>query len=376
MTVNKKIILSFVFLLLLCFVVSGCQTQPLESFETAVLTKEPEVIQVIVPEDLSPSDTLVICMGQEPSSLYLYGGQTTAARNIQEAIYDGPYDFRSFSHQPVILEKLPHIKDGDAVLETITVSEGEIVVDDTNTPIALEPGVKVRPSGCLTGDCFIKYEEGSIEMDRMIVTFTILPGLNWSDGTPLKASDSVYSFNIASDPGTPTSKFITDRTESYQAVSDQIVVWKGLPGFLDPTYYLNFFTPLPEHIWGQYSPAELLQVDVSTQYPIGWGPYVIAHWLQGESITMRKNSYYFRANDGLPNFDNLIFRFLGSNPNENIAAILTGECDILDQTTYLEYQLEVLNELQSAGQLAAGAAGIRRAHWKVSARAAPAWSGR
>ena len=352
MGVNKNFILLLLGLLLIAtLTLPGCQTLPSEALETEKIFETSEVIEVIVPEVLPPSNTLVICMGQEPSSLYLYGGQTTASRNVQEAIYDGPYDFRSFTYQPVILEKLPHLGDGDAALETVLVSEGDLVVDEENTPIVLEPGISIRPSGCLTSDCFLEYKGGRVEMDRMIVTFTLLSGLSWSDGVPLKASDSIYSYTIASSPGTPTSKFVTDRTASYQALNDQTLAWKGLPGFLDPTYYLNFFTPLPEHILGQYSPLELLQVDDSTRYPLGWGSYAIEQWIPGESITMRKNQFYFRTNEGLPYFEKLVYRFLGANTNENIAALLTGECDILDQTTFLSEHFEVLLELQTAGQL-------------------------
>jgi peptide/nickel transport system substrate-binding protein len=128
-------------------------------------------------------------------------------------------------------------------------------------------------------------------------------------------------------------------------------VWKGVPGFLDPTYYLNFFGPLPEHVWSQLTPLELLQAEISTRAPLGWGPYVIDQWTPGESIAMRKNLQYFRTGEDLPYFDKLVYRFIGTNSNENIAAILTGECDILDQTTFLDGQFELLLELQTAGQL-------------------------
>jgi peptide/nickel transport system substrate-binding protein len=354
MVSNRKLIPSILRTLFVAgLALSSCRPQQTTAVATEGMSTTPGVIDVIIPKEVLQSDTLIICMGQEPSSLYLYGGRTTVARNIQEAIYDGPYDYRSFTYQPVILEKLPHLDDGDAFLETVTVSEGDLVVDEENIPLVLEPGVSIRPSGCLTSNCFEEYMGGSIEMDQMVVTFTLLPGLNWSDGTPLKASDSVYSFTIASNPGTPTSKFITNRTATYLALNDQSLVWKGRPGFLDSTYYLNFFDPLPEHVLGQYSPLELLQVDVSTRYPIGWGPYVIEQWIPGDSITMRKNPHYFRAIEGLPHFDKLVYRFIGTNPNENIAALLTGECDVLDQTTLLDDYFEVLVELQTADQLEA-----------------------
>jgi peptide/nickel transport system substrate-binding protein len=347
-------LLSFIVLLVVMMGVSACQSQQVSPGITSTIIQTPEVTALVVPtpEELPPADTLVICMGQEPSTLYLYGGGTIAARNIQQAIYDGPYDLLSFFYQPVIFEKLPHLGDGDAYLEPVTVSEGDLVVDENNSLVTLEPGMRIRPHGCLEGDCFVEYTGGSVEIDQMVVTFNLLPGLKWSDGEPLTASDSVYAFTVASHRDTPTSKFITDRTASYEALDGNTVLWRGVPGFLDPTYYLNFFGPLPEHLYGEYTPLELHQMDFSPQMLVGWGPYVMDQWVPGESITMRKNPYYHRANEGLPYFDRLVYRFIGTNVNDNLAALLTGECDILDQTTLLDNNsYELLLELETVGRL-------------------------
>jgi len=54
----------------------------------------------------------------------------------------------------------------------------------------------------------------------MVVTFEMLEGLTWSDGTPLTADDSVYSFEVWADPDTPASRYLVDRTTSYEATSD------------------------------------------------------------------------------------------------------------------------------------------------------------
>jgi peptide/nickel transport system substrate-binding protein len=81
---------------------------------------------------------------------------------------------------------------------------------------------------------------------------------------------------------------------------------------------------------------------------------MIDEWVQGESITLHKNPNYFRAGEGLPKFDNLIFRFVGQNSSvDNIASLLSGECDILDTSTVITDQVELLLELQEAGQLKA-----------------------
>jgi peptide/nickel transport system substrate-binding protein len=323
--------------------------------ETVVVEKEVEVMVEAPEEEMPMPDTLVICEGQQPETLYPLGGSMLASSQVYEAIYDGPIDNRGYSYQAIILEKLPSLADGDAVLETVSVAEGDKVVDDLGEVITLDaaadPPQKVRPAGCASADCAIDYAGGSLEMERMVVTFQLMAGLTWSDGTPLTSADSVYSFNLQADPDTPTGKYVIERSTSYEATDDVTTVWTGLPGYKDSTYFVNFYTPYPEHVWGQYTAAELVEgVDANALY-VGWGPYIIDEWVKGDNITLHKNPNYWRADEGLPKFENLIYRFVGENSNANIAAILSGECDIVDQTSHLDDQSELLLELKAAGQV-------------------------
>jgi peptide/nickel transport system substrate-binding protein len=183
------------------------------------------------------------------------------------------------------------------------------------------------------------------------VTFKLLPGITWSDGKPLTAADSVYSYQLAADPATPVSKFKTARTAAYTAVDSLTTQWTGVPGFSDPDYAANFWVPLPQHVWGQMKPTDLLTAATSSQKPIGWGPYVIDEWTKGDHITLHKNPVYAGAKNGLPKFDTLVYRFLGTNSTANVDALLSGECDVVDQTSHLEDQLPTLNELSTAKKI-------------------------
>jgi peptide/nickel transport system substrate-binding protein len=250
----------------------------------------------------------------------------------------------------VILEKLPSLADGDAFLTVVRVSEGDIVVDANGDVVELESAADIMliPAG---GGDLVLYEGGDFELDQLSATFTLLPDLLWSDGTPLTAADSVYAFNLLADPDTLGSKFIIENTASYETRDDLTIVWTGLPGYMDSEYYLNFFGPDPEHIWGQFTAAELIEAEESSRTPIGWGPYVIEEWVQGDRITLSKNPNYFRADEGLPKFDTLIYRFVGGNTSSNIAALLSGECDILATLTGLDDEMERVLELHNSGQL-------------------------
>ena len=109
--------------------------------------------------------------------------------------------------------------------------------------------------------------------------------------------------------------------------------------------------PLPEHAWGGLAAAELLEAEISSRSPLGWGAYVVSEWVQGDHITLKKNPLYFRAAEGLPAFETLVFRFLGQPADNNIEALLSGECDLVDDTTLLDEQLELILELEQAGKL-------------------------
>ena len=190
-------------------------------------------------------------------------------------------------------------------------------------------------------------------MEQMQVTFKLRPGLLWADGVPLKASDSVYSFNLAKTPELPTDKTILNRTAAYEAIDERTLKWSGLPGYRAASYSVHFWTPLPEHLWKNFSASDLLNAEGDTLIPIGWGPYTIEEWVPGTFIRLSKNPNYFRAGEGLPKFDQLIYRFVGSDPSKTIPMLLAGECDILEETPQLFEQGELLLALQNQAQLQA-----------------------
>lgn len=344
-----------VWLIGLAAVLAGCRAQPSPVQATATLAPSlPQATPTPLPSPtpLPPTPapkSLVICLGEEPKSLYLYGQTSVAAWNVLEAVYDGPIDRRGYSAQPVILEKIPALADGDAVITPVKVQAGDEIVDASGELVTLAAGVKVHPAGCRDDSCSLVWDgKAELQLDQLSVTFKLLPGLLWSDGKPLTASDSVYSFKLAADPATPVSRYAADRTVAYQAKDDRTVQWSGVPGYLDARALTSFWIPLPEHLWGGLQPADLLQADVSADKPVGWGPYIIGEWVKGDHITLHKNPNYFRAKEGLPQFDNLVYRFVGTRSGSALNALLAGECDFVDRTARLDEQLPALLELQKS----------------------------
>jgi peptide/nickel transport system substrate-binding protein len=317
--------------------------------ETEVWTATVQAPQL--PEEPEGERTLFVCLGQEPDTLYAYGGSMLTDAHVQQAIWDGPIDTRSFSYQPTILEKLPSLADGDATIEIVSVEAGDVVLDSNEDPVILEEGVLVRPAGCYNSECAVEFDGTSIDMEQMVVTFKLMDGILWSDGAPLTVHDSVYAFDVESDPDTPANKYVENRTASYRAIDDLTAEWIGVPGYRDSAYYSRFWSPLPQHVWAEFTALDLLDAEESSRRPLGWGPYIIDEWIAGEHITVSKNPLYWRADEGLPEFDKVVFRIVGEDANANITAMLTGECDIVDQTGNLDDQIALLLELQAAGKI-------------------------
>ena len=95
-----------------------------------------------------PPRVLNICLGELPNTLYPLGVPNAAARSILSAIYDGPYDVVGYEYKPVILEKMPNLADGDAQVNSVTVSLGDEVMDAEGNLVLLKTGSRVRPSSC------------------------------------------------------------------------------------------------------------------------------------------------------------------------------------------------------------------------------------
>ena len=305
-----------------------------------------------------PPNTLIVCLRDEPTSLYLYspaylsgeaGGEVDT---IFQAIYDGPVDIRGFEYQPVILEKTPSLADGDARVQTVTVSENEVYFNpETLKPESLEIGMVYLPVGCRSLSCAETYSGGEVVQDQLVADFKLIEGLRWSDGTPVTAADSVFSYRIDGAAETPSTKYLVNNPQSYEALDDRMARWTGIPGFMDNEYRGDFWSPLPEHLLQGLTPAELLNDEATNQRPIGWGPYVIDTWDHGRSLRLAPNLNYYRADESLPAFDFLEFRFLGPDSDSAIEQLITGECDILDESLLSTRQIGTLKSLAEEGRL-------------------------
>jgi peptide/nickel transport system substrate-binding protein len=337
------------FLFSLSLILSACR---LLSSQAEATKSVPEILPP-VPSPTPAPRGLTVCLGEEPNTLYPLGGPNAAARSVLASVYDGPIELVGYDYQPVILAQMPSLKNGDAQIIKTAVQAGGQIVDADGNPVLLQQGVRVRPASCRAEDCILTYDGTTpLEMDQMVVSFRMRPDVTWADGTPLTADDSVYAFRLASDASSLVNTYLIDRTQTYEATDAHIAQWWGLPGYIDPTYFTNFWSPLPKHLWSQFPANKLSTLDIASRSPAGWGPYMIREWISGDHISLAKNPYYFRAADGYPKFDSLTFRFI-ADPATALGELVAGRCDILDPTIRLDNQVGLLQEMQKGGQVQA-----------------------
>ncbi len=349
-----KRVLLLVFILL--FVLSACQTPSSDGQATEVetISTSPTTVSPTVTSTTDPPETLTICTADLPESLFLYDGNLTAVKeNILAILQDGPFDRIDGEIVPVILKKVPTQADGDLRLESVSVQRGQTVVDARGELVVLSPGVRVRPSGCRDSDCAIDWDgESTLEMDQMVLNFHLRDGLAWSDGTTLTASDSVFSFELASAPEAEGLKWAEERTDVYETVDENTIRWIGKPGFSTANITRFFWTPLPSHLFdGSETWVEIAANPNLGDMLLSYGAFQVAS-RNDTQISLTPNPYYFRADEGLPLLDEIVFREVMGGAPEAWSYLERGECDLLDSSFGWENSPSLLDEIQNDSRFA------------------------
>jgi len=281
--------------------------QVVEKEVTKVVEEKVEVVVTATPEPKPAKDTLVICMSQEPDTLYLVTSNMAVQRDVYNAYNDrGSAADTAYWFYTELLEKLPTLEDGDAVL--------------------------IGEEG----------PEGQIE-----ITYKVKPGVFWHDGEPLTAEDFKYAWEVRMDPNSGvTTRGDIEKVETFEVVDDLTFKVTLKTGLMDPMYGPYYvWEPLPKHALDSLTPEEIIDSEFSrTGYP-GTGGFVFEEWVAGDHINFTKNENYFQ--DG-PNFDKLVYRFI-PDTNALMAALVAGDCDVATSDGLQVTQLPFMQQAKSKG---------------------------
>jgi len=146
----------------------------------------------------------------------------------------------------------------------------------------------------------------TVTADKMDVKWELLPGLKWSDGKPVTSADIKFSWETWMKDPKVNSRTGYDQIASIDLPNETTAL----------VHYKSIYAPYPLN-FGGLMPKALLEneADISkTDYvrrPLGTGPFKVAEFKAGDSITLEKNTNY-RFGPAKPYLDRVIFKSVPS----------------------------------------------------------------
>ncbi|MGC8874180.1 MAG: ABC transporter substrate-binding protein, partial [Chloroflexia bacterium] len=295
---------------------------------TATPTPTPEVADAII---------VGLLQDWEPDTLWPLWGATPKQQIIQRAVMEPPMTTLNYDYQAVLVEEVPTLENGGAVLQQVPV------------PIDASGAVTVTDTGVYTVGF------------QLVVTFRLRGDLYWSDGEPVRASDSVFGFNVACASGTGLEMERCERVARYEAVDDRTIRVTFRPNVSVPDYDSYIWLFLPEHAWSRYTPEEMTDIEqVSRLLSPSYGPYQIAEWKPHTSITLVRNPYYVLHGPGYPVVEKIVFKFL-PDAKHLLAELLAGQVDLIESHGLKGLDPDLLQALEERGLI------------RLYAQPSPAW---
>ncbi len=247
-------------------------------------------------------DRLTIGMAQEPNMFGPFSIMA-AAGVINNAVfsYVAPIN-EKWARQPMMVEKLPTIKDGDLVIL---------------------PGNKMR------------------------VTWKLKRGFTWHDGKPVTALDWRFTYGMMRNPRTPQiSRFILNKVDNILVPNindpyEMVVQWNELWPFAGTEPFGQAY-PLPRHILERpylADPGKLPALPYWRQ-PVGSGPYKVVEWVAGSHITFEA---YDKFPAGAPAIKTLTVRFILDSTVLQANAI-AGGVDATEINNFSCLQMEQISQ--------------------------------
>jgi peptide/nickel transport system substrate-binding protein len=134
-----------------------------------------------------------------------------------------------------------------------------------------------------------------------VLTFTIRPGVKWSDGKPFTAADVAFTFNfILKNPAADGIGLSAHVTRVAQTGPDTVALYFKSPD-VPLLYYIGSTVMLPAHIWSKIkSPLKWLDPN-----PVGTGPFELTSFTAANYV-MKRNPNYWQA--GKPYVSELLFK--------------------------------------------------------------------
>ncbi len=171
-------------------------------------------------------------------------------------------------------------------------------------------------------------ENGGISADLTTITYTLLPGLLWSDGTPVTADDAVFTAQYCMDPAggcAQSAKFASVKT--VEAVDPQTIKITFTGPQPNPfSAFVGYQSPLLQK--AQFANCLGAAAPTCTEantMPIGTGPFRVTGFTVNDTVTMEANPNY--RDPAKPAFATAVIKGGGDAMGSARSVMETGEFD-------------------------------------------------
>jgi peptide/nickel transport system substrate-binding protein len=178
--------------------------------------------------------------------------------------------------------------------------------------------VRLDGSGKIIGSLAKTWD---VSPDGTVITFHLVSGAKWHDGSPFTAQDVKFSWDRAGDAGTDPLNPHRDYWAPVQSidVTDDATVKVTLS-----TYSDNWLFHMAA---GSAAIVSSKSVATNGTNPIGTGPFKFSNWNRGASLALTRNDDYWGNKAKLKDVE---FRFV-SDANAMINALKAGDIDGIGQ---------------------------------------------
>lgn len=154
-----------------------------------------------------------------------------------------------------------------------------------------------------------------LDRDKKEVTLTVHPDLKWSNGQEVTAKDIIATYKLLGNPKYETNVRYSDdydliegMKEYHEGAASDI---SGISEKDNKTVVVKFKEITPSIMWGDgllYNYLNAEQIEQVTDFnkfaeaelntkPLSYGPYVIDKFVNGESVLLKQNEYFYKKDE-------------------------------------------------------------------------------
>jgi len=193
-------------------------------------------------------------------------------------------------------------------------------------------------------------EDVEVAADKKSATFRINPKARFNDGSPVLAADVVHSFTtLTGKLAAPQFKTIYAEVKGVTAVGERTVRFD----FKNPNPELPLVVggmPVFSRAWGGGKPFDQITTDV----PIGSGPYKLVNPRMGRDITYTRDPNYWGADlpvrKGSFNFDRVTYRIY-LDETAKFEGLKAGEFDFMREFTSRNWARQYKGKQFDSGEI-------------------------